>query len=120
VGFVLSSKQIEYKPKRFKGVVIYNFGDIVFKLTDKGVLIFNKDETYQDKDILINGRKVASGRSLGGTFVHTGIKARPWLDEEDILNLIRQRVKSNCPEGCLRIENLYYDPDTKEIVIKTE
>ncbi len=29
-------------------------------------------------------------------------------------------VKSNCPEGGLRIENIYWDEETKELVILTE
>ena len=113
VGVVLSSKQVEYKPKRFKDLVLYDFGDINFKLTAKGVLILDKDETYQDKDVLINGVKVASGRNLEGQIRHTGLKAQPVVDEDTI-------VLSYCLEGDLQIENIYYEPDTKEIVIKTE
>ncbi len=30
--------------------------------------------------------------------------------------LKKDMLKSNCPEGGLRIENLYYDPVTKELV----
>ncbi|GAG63744.1 unnamed protein product, partial [marine sediment metagenome] len=32
----------------------------------------------------------------------------------------KDMVKSNCSEGCLRIENLYYDPETKELVWNIE
>lgn len=29
-------------------------------------------------------------------------------------------IHSNCPEGCLKIENIYWNPVTTEIVVKTE
>jgi len=34
--------------------------------------------------------------------------------------LKKDMVKSNCPEGCLRIENIYYDPETDELVWEIE
>ena len=110
-GFVLSSKQVEYKPKQLKGLVLYDFGFLVFRIRDNGVLYFEKDETRQDKDILINGRKVASGIDLEGQIRHTGLKAQPILDEETLLNLINQRTPTISPEGELykKVGNLYIE-----------
>jgi len=46
-------------------------------------------------------------------------KTLPSID--DIIEAIKKdMVKSNCPEGCLRIENFYWNPETNEIVIQTE
>ncbi len=110
-GVVLSSKEVRYRPKQLHGLVSYDFGDIVFRLRDDGCLIFDKDKTGQNKDILINGRKVASGRRLKGRFTYTGLKAQPVLDEEDILNLITERVPSVPPEGerYKKVDNLYIE-----------
>lgn len=34
--------------------------------------------------------------------------------------LKKDMVKSNCPEGCRRIENIYWDTKTEELVWKIE
>ncbi len=117
-GFVLSSKQAEYKPKQLKGVVLYDFGGVVFRLRDDGLLIFDKDELLQNKTIIINGRKVASGRKLEGKFKHTGLKPQPVIDEDIMLNLIdttnlslRQYTPSVAPKGeqYKKVYNVYIE-----------
>lgn len=53
--------------------------------------------------------------SARGIENHNGniyVNGRP-LDLDDM-------VKSNCPDGDLRIKNIYWCPLSKEIVIKTE
>ena len=73
---------------------------------------------HHNKDILINGRKVASGVKIEGIVVHTGLKAQPVLDEEDLLNLIddtnlllKQCAQTVSPEGELykKVDNLYIE-----------
>jgi len=43
------------------------------------------------------------------------------LSMEDILKEIKKiTITSNCPKGCIRIQNFYWDPKTNEIVIQLE
>lgn len=44
----------------------------------------------------------------------------PQLIEDIINELKKSMVVSDCPNGCLRIENIYWNPSTEEIVIETE
>ena len=110
-GVVISSRQVEYRPRWSDGVVLYDFGFMVLRLRDDGVLIFDEDKMLQDKDVFIDGRKVASGVKIEGIFVHTGLKPKPVLDEEDLLNLINQRTPTMSPEGELykKVGNLYIE-----------
>lgn len=46
---------------------------------------------------------------------------QPDLQIDAIVEALKKTlVKSNCPEGYLRIENIYWDPSTNEVVIKVE